>query len=200
MRITPVKAIPLLLGMLIAASILSGCGSSDSAQSSESANDAETNVSANAAQSDWKCDSRQDGLGETTGCTSTVVDGEGVYWTLTLMCTSDLRTVHSVVGIYPSGSSVYWPIQNTAKIRIDSGPLQDVSVTAKASGQGFIFLKSPNASEDASTWDLMSKIASAKTLGFKAADADGYSRSALFKVAGSVPVAAKFSVMGCKSS
>jgi hypothetical protein len=46
----------------------------------------------------------------------------------------------------------------------------------------------------------MSKIASAKTFGFKAADADGYSRSVAFNVAGSVPFAAKFSVMGCKSS
>ena len=194
MRITPVKAIPLLLYILIAASLLSGCGSSESAQSDQS------NESVNAAQSDWTCDSRQDGLGETTGCTSTVEDGDGVYWTLMLMCTSDLRTLHSVTGFYPSGSSVYWPIQNTAKIRIDSGPLQDVRVTTKASGQGLVLLESLNASEDASTWDLMSKIASAKTFGFKAADADGYSRSALFKVAGSVPIAAKFSVMGCKSS
>jgi hypothetical protein len=180
--------------MFIAASLLSGCGGSETDQTNQSTE------SFNASQSDWTCDSRQDGLGETTGCSSTVEDGDGVYWTLVLMCTSDLRTVHSISGIYPSGSMVSWPIQNTAKIRIDSGPLQDVSVSTKASGKGLVYVKSSDASEDASTWDLMSKIASAKTFGFKAADADGSSRSALFKVAGSVPIAAKFSVMGCKSS
>jgi hypothetical protein len=194
MRITQVKTISLLLCMLIAASLLSGCGNSESAQSDQSA------TSVDASQSDWTCDSKQDGLGETTACTSTVEDGEGVYWTLMLMCTSDLRTIHSVTGIYPTGSMVYWPVQNTAKIRIDSGALQDAEVTSKASGQGLVFLESLDASEEASTWDLMSKIASAKTFGFKAADADGYSRSAMFKVAGSVPIAAKFNVMGCKSS
>lgn len=194
MRILPIKALSRLLFILIASSLLSGCGKSETAQSDQSTNSVET------SQSDWTCDSRQDGLGETIGCSSTVEDDEGVYWTLMLMCTSDLRTLHSVTGIYPSGSMVSWPVNNTAKIRIDSGSLQEVSVTSKASGQGLVFLKSLNASEEASTWDLMSKIASAKSFGFKALDADGYSRSPLFKVAGSVPIAAKFSAVGCKSS
>ena len=116
--------------------------------------------------------------------------------------TSDVvvgQTLHSITGISPI-ETVLWPSENTATIRIDSGPLEEKAVGSKGNGQGLVFKGSEGQSEDSATWGLMSEIASAKTFGFKAADADGYSRSVLFNVAGSVPIAAKFSVMGCTSS
>ena len=194
MKNTRVKVSPLVLVLMIAGSLLSGCSGSDTAQPGQSTESSE------ASTSDWNCESRQDGLGETLGCRSQVEDDEGMFWTFMLMCTSDLRTVHSITGIYPSTALILWPTENSAKIRIDSGPLEELGATAKGSGQGLVFQQSQSTSEDSATWDLMSKIASAKTFGFKAQDADGYARSALFNVAGSVPIAAKFSVLGCKSS
>lgn len=192
-KIAEVKAMSLALSMILAGSLLSGCGGSETAQSDQATE------SVGAAQSDWTCDSSQDGLGEELACRSQVEDDQGMFWTLMIMCTSDGHTLHSITGISPI-ETVLWPSENTATIRIDSGPLEEKAVGSKGNGQGLVFKGSEGQSEDSATWGLMSEIASAKTFGFKASDADGYSRSVLFNVAGSVPIAAKFSVMGCTSS
>jgi hypothetical protein len=179
--------------MVIAGSLLSGCSSSETAQSDQATE------SVGVSQSDWKCDPSQDGLGEELFCSSQVEDDQGMFWTLGIMCTSEGRTLHSITGMSPN-TTVLWPSENTVTIRIDSGPLEELAAGSKGNGQALVFKGSGGESEDSVTWGLMSKIASAKTFGFKAADADGYSRSVAFNVAGSVPFAAKFSVMGCKSS
>jgi hypothetical protein len=188
-----VKVVSLVLSTLIAGSLLSGCGGSETAQSDQATE------SVGVSQSDWRCDSSQDGLGEELACSSQVEDDQGMFWTLMIMCTSEGRTLHSITGMSPN-TMVLWPSENTVTIRIDSGPLEQIAAGSKGSGQALVFKGAGGESEDSVTWGLMSKIASAKTFGFKAADADGYSRSVAFNVAGSVPFAAKFSVMGCKSS
>jgi hypothetical protein len=188
-----VKVVSAVLSALIVGSLLSGCGGSETAQSDQATE------SVGVSQSDWTCDSSQDGLGEELACSSQVEDDQGMFWTLMIMCTSEGRTLHSITGMSPN-TMVLWPSENTVTIRIDSGPLEQIAAGSKGSGQALVLIGSGGESEDSVTWGLMSKIASAKTFGFKAADADGYSRSVAFNVAGSVPFAAKFSVMGCKSS
>ena len=181
--------------------LMSGCAKTSSGSSGTANPDQTAEASSQDQANDWSCESSQDGLGETFGCSTTYVDDEEIYWTLVLMCTSDLRALHSVSGSrYPSGTSVMWPVENTAKIRLDSNELEEVNIQSKASGKGFAFKESKKFSENSDTWYLLSKIANAQTLGFKANDADGQPQSALFKVAGSVPIAAKFSVLGCRSS
>ena len=193
MKNVQVKVVSAVLSTLIAGSLLSGCGGSETAQSDQATE------SVGVSQSDWTCDSSQDGLGEELACSSQVEDDQGMFWTLMIMCTSEGRTLHSITGMSPN-TMVLWPSENTVTIRIDSGPLEQIAAGSKGSGQALVLIGSGGESEDSVTWGLMSKIASAKTFGFKAADADGYSRSVAFNVAGSVPFAAKFSVMGCKSS
>ena len=181
--------------------LMSGCSNTSSDSSGTANPDQTAEASSQDQASDWSCESGQDGLGESLSCSTQYVDDEEIYWTLVLMCTSDLRALHSVSGIrYPSGASVMWPVENTAKIRIDSNALEEVNTQSKASGGGFAFKETKEFKENSDTWYLLSKIASAKTLGFKANDTDGQPQSALFKVAGSVPIAAKFSVLGCSSS
>lgn len=181
--------------------LMSGCSNTSSDSSGTANPDQTAEASSQDQASDWSCESGQDGLGESLSCSTQYVDDEEIYWTLVLMCTSDLRALHSVSGIrYPSGAFVRWPVENTAKIRLDSNALEEVNTQSKASGEAFTFKESKKFNENSDTWYLLSKIASAKTLGFKANDTDGQPQSALFKVAGSVPIAAKFSVLGCSSS
>ena len=181
--------------------LMSGCSKTSSGSSGTANPDQTAEESSQDQANDWSCKSSQDGLGESLYCASTYVDDEEIYWTLVLMCTSDLRSLHSVSGLrYPSGASVMWPVKNTAKIRIDSNALEEVNIQWKASGEGFAFKETKKLNENSDTWYFLSKIASAQTFGFKANDTNGQPRSALFKVAGSVPIAAKFSVLGCRSS
>jgi hypothetical protein len=195
------KRLKLLSALCILGLLVSGC-SNTASDSAGTANPELTAESSSQDQaSDWTCESSQDGLGESLLCRTRYVDDEEIYWTLVLMCTSDLRALHSVSGIrYPSGASVMWPEENTAKIRLDSNALEEINILSKAGGEGFVFTESRKFNENSDTWYLLSKIASAKTLGFKANDTGGQPQSALFKVAGSVPIAARFSVLGCSSS
>lgn len=190
----------LLIVICILSLLISGC-SNTSSNSTDTAKQDQVSESFEDQASDWSCESSQDELGEVFFCRTRYIDDEEIYWTLVLMCTSDLQTKHSVSGLrYPSGASVLWPTENTARIRIDSGQIEEILTKSKGSGAGFTFSKSTKLSENSDTWYLMSRIASAQTFGFKAYDIDGQPGSALFQVAGSVPIAAKFSVMGCKNS
>lgn len=191
----------LLPAICIFGLLMSGCSNTSSDSAGTANPDQTAEASSQDQASDWSCESSQDGLGESLSCSTQYVDDEEIYWTLVLMCTSDLRALHSVSGIrYPSGASVIWPAENRAKIRIDSNTLEEMNTQSKSNGEVFVFKESKDFNENSDTWYFLSKIASAKTLGFKANDADGQPQSALFKVAGSVPIAAKFSVLGCSSS
>lgn len=188
-----------VIAVLVLGILTSGCSNSSS-DSNEDAQSSQSTDSLETSASDWSCDSNPDGLGETFSCITQTEDGEGIFWSLVLMCTSDLRTLHSIVGLFPSTSNVLWPTDNTVKIRIDSGSLEYLRAGSKGSGKALAFEKTDGDDESVSTWNFMSKIASAETFGFKATDDNGNIRSALFNVEGSIPIAAKFSVMGCKSS
>ena len=182
--------------------LMSGCSNTSSDSSGTANPDQTAEASSQDQANDWSCESEQDGLGESLYCSTTYEDDEEeIYWTLALLCTSDLLTKHSVLGVrYSDYASVMWPLDSTAKIRLDSNELEEVNTGSKGGGEAFIFKESKKSNENSDTWRLLSKIASAKTLGFKANDTDGQPQSALFKVSGSVPIAAKFSVLGCSDS
>lgn len=194
MRLTVALSLVLCLGV-------SGCASkSDVNPESSSQN---VNV-----KSGWDCQSQQDGLGENFGCASTQEDSDGVYWSLNVLCTSDLISKHSIVGIDFNGNPIMWPEgeKTFMKARIDSKPIEEWRVSTKTRGQGLVFVTNGNSNFDVDsaetreTWKFLSTIAGAKTFGFKATDVDGYVHSVLFNVENSIPIAAKFGVLGCKSN
>lgn len=194
MRSTVALSIALCLG-------LSGCSSKSDVNPDSSSQG--VNV-----DSGWDCESEQDGLGETFSCSSMQADSDGVLWTLSVMCTSDLMSKHSIVGIDANRNSVMWPKaeKKFAKVRIDSKPIEEWAVNTKGGGQGLVFVSKGDtnldvdSAETRETWKLLSTIAGAKTLGFKATDSSGFVQSALFNVENSIPIAAKFGILGCKNN
>ena len=181
---------------LIGALILSGC-SGITAQS-DSSGDSSGSASAG---SGWECETEQDGLGDQQICQSTTTDDAGTNWVLTLMCTSDQQTLHSIYGLDSSINDLMWNADENdiAKVRIDSSEIEDWKFQTKGGGQAIVFsyLSGKRADENGSTWEFLEKIASAKTFGFKAFDSDGFAQSAQFNVENSVPVAASFAALGC---
>jgi len=194
MRLTVVFSIALCLSV-------AGCSTKSDVEPEPSAQEIDS-------KSGWDCQLKQDGLGENFSCGSTKEDAEGIYWTFTLMCTSDLKSRHSITGIDSSRNSIMWPVgeKKFVKVRIDSKPIEEWAVNTKGGGQGLLFVTNEKSSLDADsneardTWNFLSEIAGAKTFGFEATDADGYVRSVLFNIENSIPVAAKFALLGCKSS
>lgn len=190
----------------IAASFLvvfltSGCSDANSLENSvqEQAPEPTSSAEPNTA---WKCESTQDGLGESLACTSSAEDDTGTAWVLTLMCTSELNTLHSIVGVKADFDFVYWSVgaaNNSAQVRIDAAPIDDWKFATKG-GKGITFMEGKGGTENDWTWEFLSRIASAKTFGFKAFDAEGYAQSVKFNVENSVPVAAIFSALGCHGS
>ena len=181
--------------------LMSGCSNTSSDSSGTANPDQTAEASSQDQANDWSCKSEQDGLGESLYCHTDYEDDENkILWSLSLLCTSDLLTKHSVFGMRYSYASIMWPVEGTAKIRLDSNALEEVDTGSKGGGEALTFNESKESNENSDTWHLLSKIASAKTLGFKANDTDGQPQSALFKVSGSVPIAAKFSVLGCSDS
>jgi hypothetical protein len=183
-----------LVGMLL----LTGCSNTlkDSGNSDKSSD-------ASGTGDGWQCNSQEDGLGEEYSCTSQVTDEFGTIWTLTLLCTSDQRALHSIYGLDSSFSDIIWDENqfDTAQVRIDSNEIEEWDFFVKAEGRALVFANSAGdrMDEASSTWEFLTKISSAKTLGFQAYDAAGSSHSAKFTVQDSVPIAATFSAMGCSS-
>jgi hypothetical protein len=181
---------------LLAAILLTGC----SGMSGQSDSSGDTSGSTSTA-SGWNCESEQDGLGETQVCQSSTTDDAGTYWVLTIMCTSDQQTLHSVYGLDSGLNDLVWDADenDVAKVRIGSDGIEDWKFQTKADGKALVFsyLAGKRSNENASTWEFLKRIASAKTFGFKAFDAEGYSQSAQFNVEDSVPMAASFAALGC---
>jgi len=159
-------------------------------------------LNSKATASPWKCTSEKDGLGTTYGCLSGTYDSLKTYWVLEVMCGSDLIARHSIYGGKPDYSAVQWATDlKTVKVRLDSKPIEEWKVYTKAQGKGLAFAGSiivkSDPTENSATWKFLTRIATARTLGFQGHDLNGHNQSALFNVTGSVAIAAKFSAMGC---
>lgn len=202
----------LVVLVVIGGLILSGCspasGSEDQAQptpsSSESApsnNQEEVTTDVAGTGAGWQCNSQKDGLGEEFSCSSQATDKSRTIWTLTLLCSSDQRALHSINGMDYSFSDIIWDENqfDRAMVRIDSNEIEEWDFFVKADGRALVFASSAGdrMDEASSTWELLTRISSAETLGFKAFDAEGFPQSALFDVGDSVPIAATFAAMGC---
>ena len=192
------KTIIFVTSTLIGVLLLTGCSNpkADSGNQDNSSDAAGT-------EAGWNCNSQEDGLGEEFACTSQVTDESGTIWTLTLLCTSDQRALHSIYGLDSSFSDIIWDENqfDSAQVRIDSNEIEEWDFFVKAEGRALVFANSAGdrMDEASSTWEFLTRISSAQTLGFQAFDADGSSHSAKFTVADSVPIAATFAAMGCSS-
>ncbi len=140
----------------------------------------------------WDCEEEEDGLGTSFSCNSTAIN-KYYFYKLTLMCTSEQRLAHSITGFDSNYDLVVWGIDNqkSIKVRVDSKPIETWNTGTKGSGQALTFTKG--------TKFLLTKIATAKTFGFQAKDEEGLAYSGRFDVRNSVPIAAKFAAMGCKT-
>jgi hypothetical protein len=183
---------------LIGVVLLTGCSNPQADSGNQ-----DNSTDAAGTEAGWQCNSQEDGLGEEYSCTSQVTDESGIMWTLTLLCTSDQRALHSIYGLDSSFSDIIWDENqfDTAQVRIDSNEIEEWNFFVKADGRAMVFANSAGdrMDEASSTWEFLTKISSAKTLGFQAFDADGSSHSAKFTVEDSVPIAATFSALGCSS-
>jgi hypothetical protein len=190
------------IGILLVA-LISTSGCTDSVQSSDVSTEIGQTVEPSreaVVTSAWDCESKEDGLGEKFVCQSSADDEYGNIWFLTLMCTSDQRSLHSIYGMNPSANSITWDNKGTKKVmvRIDSEPIQSWKASPKGNEAfAFVDFEGEGLNETKSTWNFLKKIASAKTLGFKLLDSEGVVRSAKFNVGDSVPIAANFSARGC---
>lgn len=192
------------LGLLLVLSLVAGCSSGDSGESSSVAPSRdEANTSRPAF---WDCESQEDGLGEKYSCSSQSKDSDGNTWVLTIMCTSDGITRNSIVGFDTNVNMILWPVRSgqTIKVRIDSEPIQEWAIGTKAGGQGVSFNAKQSSSavnsdtnENNGTWKFLTAISSASTFGFQGTNLEGYVESARFEVGNSVPIAAKFASLGC---
>jgi hypothetical protein len=188
--------------VLLSMVTLTGCTPQGDSASTPTATTIETELPNPPVEetSAWECETREDGLGDTFACQSNAKDSDGTYWVFTLMCTSDKRALNSILGMRADTSFIEWDtsVSNKAKVSVDSGSIQEWRYQTKgATAFTFSTLAGNGKSEEASTWDLLGRLASVETFGFKAFDSEGISRSARFEVQGSVPIAAKFSALGC---
>ena len=153
---------------------------------------AEAATKATATSAAWDCEETDDGLGTEFTCSSKASDKYYFYY-LTIMCTSEQKLTHSITGFDPNSDLVVWGIDNqkSIKVRVDSKPIEAWKTSTKGSGRALAFTKG--------TKFLLTKIATAKTFGFQAKDEEGLPYSARFNVKNSVPIAAKFAAMGCKT-
>ena len=190
--------VPIVFSLLI-----SGCSTKPDMESSSS--EQQTSV-----KSEWNCESASDGLGENYTCSNTSPEVDGVSWNLTIMCTSDQVTRLAIIGFKSDLNKLLWAGDGNTlvKVRVDSKPVEEWKSAAKGSGlNSFVFFDKDrfdgsNADflESSGTWKFLSAIAGAKTFGFRLKDADGTDRSGLFNIENSVPIAAKFNALGCKST
>ena len=148
-------------------------------------------VQSNAASSGWECVKSEDGLGRAAfSCQSHASDGVNNYYVyrLVLACTSERKITHSIIAL-----PVVWASGPSTEIRIDSKPIETWATDTRSWSLGTaLFFKK-------GTKFLLTKIAKAKTFGFSAYDEEGVAHSARFNVKNSVPIAAKFAAMGCKT-
>jgi hypothetical protein len=172
---------------LIVVLMLQGFGGSISAEAATKKPAAKKTTTSNP----WKCEESEDGLGAKVGCQNDVIDKYNYRYKLTLMCTSEQKLAHSILVFEPDMNLVNWGDQTSTKIRIDSKPLETWATGTKGGGQALLYEKG--------TKFLLTKIATAKTFGFSARDEEGQFYSARFNVQNSVPIAAKFAAMGCKT-
>jgi hypothetical protein len=191
-------SVPIVLSLLV-----SGCSTKSDMEASSSGQ--QTSV-----KSEWNCESARDGLGENYTCSNTSPEVDGVSWNLTIMCTSDQVSRLAIIGFKSDLNKLLWPRDGNTlvKVRVDSKPVEEWKFAAKGSGlNSFVFFDKDrfdgsNADflENRGTWKFLSAIAGAKTFGFRLKDAEGTDRSGLFNIENSVPIAAKFNVLGCKST
>jgi hypothetical protein len=190
------KTIIFVTSTLVGMVLLSGCSNPVTEPG-----DLDSSSDAGETEAGWQCRSKSDGLGEDYGCGSQVTDESGTIWTLTLLCTSDQRALHSIYGLDSSFSDIIWDENqfDTAQVRIDSNEIEEWDFFVKADGRALVFASSAGdrMDEASSTWELLTRISSAETLGFQAFDANGLAQSAKFDVGDSVPIAATFAAMGC---
>jgi hypothetical protein len=109
--------------------------------------------------------------------------------------------VHSISAWDAEFRDIAWDenLFDTAKVRIDSNDIEEWQVFTKADGLALVFANSAGdwTAESSSTWEFLTKISSAETLGFQAFDSEGISRSVKFNVEDSVSIAASFAARGC---
>jgi hypothetical protein len=105
-------------------------------------------------------------------------------------CLATIKKIsHSIARTEDNQNLIKWQRQSSIKIRLDSKAIENVAIGLRGYSKGIYFKKG--------TWFLLTKIATAKTFGFKAIGEDGSPYSARFNVQNSVPIAAKFTAMGC---
>jgi hypothetical protein len=172
---------------LIVVLMLQGFGGSISAEAATK----KPAAKAQATSAAWDCQETEDGIGTKYSCSSGVAN-TGTRYVFTLMCTSEQKLAHSILALDSNLNVVNWGVgKRSVTVRVDSKPTETWSTGTRASGQALTFSKG--------TKFFLTKIATAKTFGFKAIGEDGSPYSARFNVQNSVPIAAKFAAMGCKT-
>ena len=185
--------------------VLSGCSpqpvSQDTSQPPVSQDTPQESSDSAESSTGWNCKTTEDGLGEGYFCPTSSTDSEGNRWILAITCTSDQRAVHSISAWDAELRDIAWDenLFDTAKVRIDSNDIEEWKFFTKAYGLALVFANSAGdwTAESSSTWEFLTKISSAETLGFQAFDSEGISRSVKFNVEDSVPIAASFAARGC---
>lgn len=191
--------------LVLSVTLLTGCTTQSESASTPTpiTSQSEEPIPSQEIANPWECEREQDGLGDKFSCQSRTTDSYGTYWILTLLCTSDGQSKHSVYGMDSGANTIFWPTgTGVAKVRIDSGPIKEWTTASKGNDDGGFAFKGfggKSKGENAATWELLTKIASAESFGFQAFDSQKFSQSARFDVQGSVPIAATFSAMGCSN-
>jgi hypothetical protein len=199
-RVSKMTLFFVLLGII--GVILSGCGNSTSEVSS---GDSTSEVSIGG---EWNCKSSTEGIGETYSCSTQSVNEENTVWTLTLTCSADLLTRHTLLGLESNADQVQWKsgAENIGKIRIDSGLVEEVRFGTKDSGGALVFgdftkaytNEAADETENKESWNLLDKISNAKDFGFQVYDASGALRKGNLEFSNTKRVVTKFESLGCK--
>jgi hypothetical protein len=183
--------------------VLTSCGK---VLSQPSQTNTDANISTSTIKpSSWECNTTQESNGEYFGCNNLVTNSEGQTLVLTLLCGPDFIARHSVVR-FKGYEMIPWKKSNnsTATVSLDSGPVEEWNIGFKKSAEGRVALtfnliseSDVNVLENKSTWELLKRIATSKTLKIQALDLEVNIQKAEFNVSDSEPLAAKFSALGC---
>ena len=177
--------------------VLTSCGKVLS-QPSQINNDSIISTS-EVTQYPWDCETDQDNW---TFCSKNIQKSNGQSFVFQLACSPNEITYNFIYGYNGYDMFPWQESENaTARVRIDSGQVEDwnLGFAADALGISFDLVQDNNkdSMKNKSSWELLERIASAKTLEFEAKDAYGNIQTAEFEVGNSVPIAAKFSSLGC---
>ena len=179
--------------------VLTSCGKVLS-QPSQTNTDASISTS-EVTQNPWNCETDQDNW---TYCSKNIQKSNGQYFIFQLACSPKKITYNFIYGYNDYDMFPWQKSENaTARVRIDSGQVEDWNIGFGVDAFGIRFDLVQDSNKDImhnkSSWELLGRIASAKTLEFEAIDAYGNIQTAEFEVGNSVPIAAKFNVLGCHS-